>query len=153
MGCELSLLKCQLLNLVIIGNENLRPDLPIEGECKIGIDFNILKAKGETLFKIVLKISMEANGENVNTGVRKLELEVEGVFQVSDNLDEQKLFNLLHFNGLTILYGVVRGIVMNVTGSFPGGRIILPCVNMAEIIERHYKKKKPSKSKKKKITE
>jgi hypothetical protein len=37
LGCELSLLKCQLLNLVIIGNENLRPDLPIEGECKIGI--------------------------------------------------------------------------------------------------------------------
>lgn len=40
-------------------------------------------------------------------------------------------------NGATVLYGALRGQIALMTGSFPGGSILLPAVYMGEIWDKH----------------
>lgn len=67
--------------------------------------------------------------------------EVEGFFSFPEDIDEKKMAYLCRVNSMTILYGILRGEIANVTGSFPGGKYILPTVMMPEIVDSIEKRK------------
>ncbi len=62
--------------------------------------------------------------------------QLDGFFRTPEELDQPKKEGLVRVNGGTILYGLLRGQLSTMTGSFPDGPIILPTVNMAEIVRR-----------------
>lgn len=62
--------------------------------------------------------------------------QLDGFFRTPEDLDQPKKEGLVRINGGTILYGLLRGQLSAMTGSFPDGPIILPTVNMAEIVRR-----------------
>lgn len=83
-----------------------------------------------------------------------LDCEIVGFFRFPDDTSEESMQRLIRFNGCTILYGILRGQLANITGSFPRQKLILPTVMMEDVvndIEREKaqaRKAKPSTGKK-----
>jgi len=73
--------------------------------------------------------------------------EIEGFFTFSEEVEDKKMGYLCRVNTLTILYGILRGEIANVTGSFRGGKFILPTVMMQDVVreveERKTEERKP----------
>ena len=59
-----------------------------------------------------------------------------GFFTFPEGYDEDEKQVLIRVNGLTILYGILRGQIALCTGSFPEGKITLPTLNMFEIVKK-----------------
>jgi preprotein translocase subunit SecB len=55
---------------------------------------------------------------------------------------------MIGLNGLSILYGVARGVVAQATANCPHGKFILPSVNFIELMKS---KAKESRTKKKRV--
>jgi len=62
--------------------------------------------------------------------------QLDGFFRTPEQLDQPQKEGLIRVNGGTILYGLLRGQLSAMTGSFPNGPIILPTVNMAEVVRK-----------------
>jgi hypothetical protein len=43
---------------------------------------------------------------------------------------------LVRVNGVSILYGILRGIIANATGMFPNGKFLLPTVMPQDIVKK-----------------
>lgn len=59
-----------------------------------------------------------------------------GLFTFVDGVSEDEMQQLIRINGGTVLYGILRGEIAGITGSFPGGKFNLPMVMMHEIVEQ-----------------
>jgi preprotein translocase subunit SecB len=83
-----------------------------------------------------------------------LDCEIVGFFRFPEDATEETMQSLVRLNGCTILYGILRGQLSNITGSFPHRKMVLPTVMMEEVvkdIERekaHARKASPSTKKK-----
>ena len=64
-----------------------------------------------------------------------LNSEIVGFFRFPDGTEQNKMDFLIRFNGCTILYGILRGQVASLTGSFPQKKLVLPTFMMKEIVE------------------
>lgn len=71
-----------------------------------------------------------------------MEAEIVGFFRFDEDESKEKMDALIRLNGVSILYGILRGIVATVTGVFPTGKFLLPTVMPREIVE-HAEKAKP----------
>lgn len=63
-----------------------------------------------------------------------LDCEIVGFFRFPDDTSEESMQRLIRFNGCTILYGILRGQLANITGSFPRQKLILPTVMMEDVV-------------------
>ena len=73
--------------------------------------------------------------EESQTCPYEIKAEIEGYFTFSDELSDKQMGYLTRVNAATILYGILRGEVANVTGSFPSGKFLLPTVMMQDVVE------------------
>jgi hypothetical protein len=71
----------------------------------------------------------------------EIHAKIDGYFTFNDDLDEKQMAYLSRVNSATILYGILRGEVGNVTGSFPSGKFLLPTVMMQDVIDMIEKEK------------
>lgn len=62
-------------------------------------------------------------------------VDIFGMFRLPGNVEFDEGQHVLRVNGCTILYGILRGEIASAMSSFPGGRYLLPTVNMAEEIQ------------------
>ncbi len=60
--------------------------------------------------------------------------QIDGFFTFPDDIEEDHFVYLSRVNCATILYGILRGEIANVTGSFPGGKCLLPTVMMQDMV-------------------
>jgi len=63
-----------------------------------------------------------------------LDCEIVGFFRFPDGSTEEVMQRLIRLNGCTILYGILRGQVANITGSFPRRKLLLPTVMMEDVV-------------------
>jgi len=63
-----------------------------------------------------------------------LDCEIVGFFLFPEDTTEEAMQRLIRLNGCTILYGILRGQLANITGSFPRQKLILPTVMMEDVI-------------------
>lgn len=85
----------------------------------------------------VTRLDVELHPETGKSGY-DLCVSVLGTFQIDSGGDEtggEGLDYLAALNGATILYGIIRSEVANMTSNFPGGRHVLPTVYMNEILK------------------
>ena len=63
-----------------------------------------------------------------------LDCEIVGLFRFPEDSTEETMQGLIRLNGCTILYGILRGQLANITGAFPRQKLILPTVMMEEVV-------------------
>lgn len=65
-----------------------------------------------------------------------LDCEIVGFFRLPGDTTEENMQRLIRLNGCTILYGILRGQVASITGSFPRQKWILPTVMMEDVVSQ-----------------
>jgi len=68
--------------------------------------------------------------------VYTLDLRITGFFRFNKGADEDQMQYLIRFNGCTILYGILRGMLATITGTFPEGAIRMPTIMIDEIVKK-----------------
>lgn len=63
-----------------------------------------------------------------------LDCEIVGFFRFPEQSSDEAMQRLIRLNGCTILYGILRGQLANITGSFPRQKLILPTVMMEDVV-------------------
>jgi preprotein translocase subunit SecB len=63
-----------------------------------------------------------------------LDCEIVGFFHFPENTKDDDMQRLIRLNGCTLLYGILRGQLANITGSFPRQKLILPTVMMEDVV-------------------
>lgn len=63
-----------------------------------------------------------------------LDCEIVGFFEFPEDATEESMQSLIRLNGCTILYGILRGQLANITGSFPRRKMVLPTVMMEKVV-------------------
>ena len=147
------------MNLVCELNEFFVRDLQINGTDKIdsksvsmtyGFDYD-LSCKDEDCHQVrmVLRVTLGPDkSEEMRTCPYEIKATIEGFFTFSDELDDKQMAYLVRVNSATVLYGILRGEVASVTGSFPAGKFLLPTVMMQDVVkeieDRKSKESKPT---------
>lgn len=117
--------------------EWLKPDPAIDKESvSFGFDYDLsCKKENPRLIRMVMRLILGPNeAEADGTCPYAIDTEIEGFFKFDDDIEDRKVGYLCRVNSLTILYGILRGEIANVTGSFPGGKYILPTVMMQDVV-------------------
>ena len=98
-------------------------------ELQSEFDYNVaVQAKDNRRYKLELQLSFqEAGVEQTDIGFRIAATTV-GVFVFEPNTTTEDRKRLVRINGVNILYGTFRGVLVGVTGAFPGGKFLLPTI-------------------------
>jgi preprotein translocase subunit SecB len=124
-------------NEYVFNEQQPQPD-----NSQLSFNFNFLQLPNLPAFNVPLAISVQAQkGSEAACRVLRMECEVEGIFVFQGQLSDD-LIETLITNALTILYGTLRGLVLNATGLIHGGPYMLPALNFAEAAERMVEEKK-----------
>jgi len=89
---------------------------------------------------------VDSNREKVGYQV---ECEIMGIFEISEEIPEERWPGFIRLNGLSILYGILRGQLANATGSFPNGKLLIPTIMPKDIIQMVEEQEKADASKRK----
>jgi len=88
-----------------------------------------------------VKVTPDMN-EPDQTCPYEIKTEIEGFFTFSDELSNEQMGYLVRVNSATILYGILRGEIANITGSFPSGKFLLPTVMMQDVVKEIEERKR-----------
>lgn len=130
--CEL-----ETFNINNLHVESLNADQDGNFSAMVSFDYNILCQKDNPrIKKMVMKFSITPNQEDETPRCPyAIDVEIEGIFSFPDDMPEEKVDLIVRVNGMTILYGILRGEIANVTGSFKSGKFILPTVMMQDVVK------------------
>ena len=64
----------------------------------------------------------------------ELNAEIVGFILFDESETKEKMEALIRLNGVSILYGILRGIVATVSGSMPAGKFLLPTVMPQDVV-------------------
>lgn len=104
-----------------------------ETTMKFSVNFAVHK-DNERQFQITLGAKFsEHTKENVPLGYL-VEVGVIGVVVVSKDVDSEKVAKVAQLNGVNLLYGTMRGIVLNATGGFVAGPLMTKSLTAQEIL-------------------
>ncbi len=102
---------------------------------KSGFDYDIAK-KHDSNVSYRLKLIhnfQEFDAEDKPLGC-KLKVTITGFFEFPEDSEDESRDALIRLNGVSILYGILRGVVATVSGLQPGGKITLPAIMPQEIV-------------------
>jgi hypothetical protein len=130
--CELETFNINKLHV-----ECLNSETDNQFSAMYSFDYNILcQPDNPRVKKMIAQYSLVPNPDDAKPRCPyAINVEIEGVFSFPEDMPEEKMGYLCRVNGLTILYGILRGELANVTGSFKGGKFILPTVMMQDVVK------------------
>ena len=101
----------------------------------MGFDYEVLRRTDTArFFALRFQFKLTPEVKKTKTGY-EIEAEIVGFFDFPGTMTEDKMQALVRINGATILYGILRGEIAAFTGSFPGGKFMLPAVYMQDIVK------------------
>ncbi|WP_456400468.1 hypothetical protein [Persephonella sp.] len=131
-------MKAQLSQLQLrdiqIKNFKLEENLEGQSRFNINIDFDpvLIGAEDKELDGLLVNIKINDRARKVKL---KVETEILAVFELTDDLDEEKKARMLLYNGLSIVYGFVRGLIFQKCSYLLPQDRIIPSINLAQLIE------------------
>jgi len=129
---------CELQEFFIhdLAVEWMSPEDSKEESFSLGFDYDLsCHADNPHLIRMMMRVSLgKATDDDQARCPYTIRCEVEGFFSFPEGLDDKQMGFLCRVNSMTILYGILRGEIANVTGSFPGGKFILPTVMMQDVV-------------------
>ena len=117
----------------------------------VKVDFDIRRNPSNTLeFMISLTILLNDEEADFCEAEYCILLKLTGFFVFAAGTTEETINRMIGPNGLSILYGIARGIVAQSTGNCWHGKFILPSLNFMEILKaRAEQLGQPAKTRKK----
>ncbi|MFH0880807.1 MAG: hypothetical protein V2A34_13915 [Lentisphaerota bacterium] len=110
------------------------PEKETEISLQFTFDYDVARHKEDACrYRMIFRMSARSNKECA-VGLM-LDAEIAGFFTLPKEMEADKREYQIRVNGCAILYGVLRGQLALVTGSFPGGKFNLPSVMMQEVVE------------------
>jgi len=107
----------------------------VSGADRLSLDYEVLyNSEAPDQWALVLSVQIAPPEFDDEPGY-ELDAEMFGFFDTS-GVDPDEREYLIRLNGATILYGILRGQVATLSGTFPGGRLLLPTVDMNEVVNR-----------------
>lgn len=104
-------------------------------ECSFDYEVGVhTKAPQRRMLK--LKVKMQEQDEKGQKVGFRIETEMTGHFSFTEATPSGKEEYVLRVNGVSMLYGTLRGILGTITGSFPGRRFSLPSIMPNEIVKQ-----------------
>jgi preprotein translocase subunit SecB len=107
---------------------------PGKYEVNYSFDYNIGQHKTDkNRYRLAFRVG--AKSDTPEPVGYHLDTEIVGFFRFPDGTEQKKMDFLIRVNGCSVLYGILRGQVASLTGSFPQKKLVLPTLMMKEIIE------------------
>ncbi|WP_297454930.1 hypothetical protein [Persephonella sp.] len=129
----------QLKDIQII---RLNLDENIKGEKKFNIDIDFEPVKVNIDEKEYEGLIFYLKVNNRNRKVRlKVDTEVLAIFEFEEGLPPEKKAQLLLYNGLSIIYGFLRGLIFQKCSYLRPEDRLLPSINLLDIIDKKLKDK------------
>lgn len=116
-------------------NEDFEPKRGVNVDHQIGFDFEVFKTKDSYDFMIPLALILKPIKNRKHCNFKKLEIRLDGFFHLPEETDKEYVDEVVPYNCLAILYGIMRGIVSSMSGNIDGPKIILPAVNINDMIK------------------
>ena len=102
----------------------------------ISIDFDVkANTKDKNLFLLEMEVDLNEGQELNKFQIYQIHLHLLGWFRFTSNIDEATKAKMLATNASSMLYGVARTVVANLTGSLGPERYILPTLNLLTVIK------------------
>jgi preprotein translocase subunit SecB len=110
------------------------PDFdPKRGQTKTGINIssNVGQKKDDDLrFRVWMDIKAGNVTPEAFNSPYNIHLTLRGFFSFAKGTPKEIVDKMLSINGTSILYGIGRGVVVQITASGPNGKFILPATNL-----------------------
>lgn len=153
MQAQLNLNDYYLDELSFVVNREHVPSATLCGT--IDLDFDISRNSDNPLdFMISLMVDINPREEDFQKCDYRIHLKLTGFFSFADGTKEETISSMIAPNGLSMLYGVARGVVADATAISWHGKFVLPSMNLVEIIKQKSeavaKAEKPARKTKKK---
>ena len=116
-----------------------RGELEEKGEIKTTV--NIKRRGNEPIFMIRMVIKVNNTKKSFVNAKYQILLDIKGFFSFAKNTDEETISKMIHINGSTILYGVARGVIAQITANCEYGKFILPAMNLLAAIKKSKEEK------------
>jgi preprotein translocase subunit SecB len=100
------------------------------------ISFDIKRKGTEPRFMVLMQVDVNKSKKSFSGAAYQISLKIIGFFSFVEGTAEETMNKMIGLNGLTILYGVSRGIVAQATANCPHGKFILPSVNFVELLKK-----------------
>ncbi len=115
-----------------------RDHVPSEKICgTIDLDFDISRNPDNPLdFMISMRVDINPREEDFQKCDYRIHLKLSGFFSFVEGTEDETIRNMIAPNGLSMLYGVARGVVASATALSWHGKSVLPSMNLIEIIRR-----------------
>jgi preprotein translocase subunit SecB len=111
------------------------PSQPGNVEIDYLFDYDVARhATEKTRFRLAFRVGVKS--KTPAPVDYSLDCEIVGFFRFPEDSTEESMQRLIRFNGCTILYGILRGQLANITGSFPRQKLILPTVMMEDVVNQ-----------------
>ena len=111
------------------------PTKPQEVDSEFGFGYVVGRHKTDARrFQLTFNIHTEPKVKTPPVGYA-IDCQIIGLFSFIEGVPENEMQQLIRVNGCTILYGILRGQIASVTGSFAGGKFNIPTVMMQEIVQ------------------
>lgn len=102
-------------------------------DIEYSFDYDVSRhASNKHLFRLAFRV--EAKSKTPSPVDYSLDTEIVGFFRFPEKSTEDVMQFLTRLNGCTILYGILRGQLANITGSFPRQKLLLPTVMMENVV-------------------
>ena len=102
----------------------------------ISIDFDVKEnTKNKNLFLLEMKVDLNEGQELNKVAMYQIHLHLLGWFHFTAELDANAKAKMLATNASSMLYGVARTVVADLTGSLGPERYILPTLNLLAVIK------------------
>lgn len=109
--------------------------------CSVAVDpTHLVNRENPGVHQLILRVEVCASAEDPAGAPYDIEIEGRAIVQVAEDsgLDDNQLRKLVVLNGSSILLGILRGHVSQLTASGPAGMFLLPAVNLVEVFQEKY---------------
>jgi preprotein translocase subunit SecB len=110
------------------------PQETVDTKVNFSFDYDVAAHKSEK-GKYRLAFQMTAKSATSAPVGYEIDCSIVGIFKIQDGVDPKKVPFLVRVNGCTMLYGILRGQLAGITGSFPGGKFTLPAYMMQDVVK------------------
>lgn len=86
-------------------------------------------------YRLIFRVGCKEAAKDGTEVGNSVQAEIVGLFSFNPSDSKDKMDTLIRINGVSILYGILRGIVATTTGAFPGGKFLLPTVMPQEVVQ------------------
>jgi len=130
-------LDCFYLNSLVIKSKAIEQDSEfVEYGRNASIAFHVEKAVDAQKYRVVLNVDVKP-GNPSEDHLENLTIELTGFFSFEKEMEKEEIDKYVPTLCLTNLLGIARGIIVQSTGMCHGGPILLPLVNINQVVKEY----------------